>query len=86
RIGVMVPAPAQVEPYKASGEMLAAFASPYGEPRWREAVDELADADAIVMHCMGYTRAMGENVAALSGKPTYVSRSLVAAAVAERVS
>jgi protein AroM len=65
--------------------MTAAYASPYGAPRWREAVRELADAEVIVMHCMGYTRAMGEEVAALSGKPTYVSRTLVAAAVAERL-
>jgi len=86
RIGVMVPAAAQIGTYhKADGSMIAAHASPYGAPRWREAVDELAGADVIVMHCMGYTRAMGEEVAALSGKPTYVSRSLVAAAVAERV-
>ena len=78
----MVPGAAQIATYsKADGSMIAAHASPYGTPRWREAVDELAEADVIVMHCMGYTRAMGEQVAALSGKPTYVSRSLVAAAV-----
>jgi len=87
RIGVMVPGAAQIANYsKADGSMIAAHASPYGVPRWREAVEELADADVIVMHCMGYTRAMGEQVAALAGKPTYVSRSLVAAAVAERLS
>ena len=86
RIGVMVPGAAQVAGYsKADGSMFAAHASPYGAPRWREAVDELAEVDAIVMHCMGYTRAMGDHVAALSGKPTDVSRSLVAAAVRERV-
>jgi hypothetical protein len=32
---------------------------------------------------MGYDRAMCEQVTALSGKPTLLSRSLVAAAVAE---
>jgi protein AroM len=86
RIGVLVPAAAQIGTYcKADGSMIAAHASPYGAPRWREAVDELAQADVIVMHCMGYTRAMGEEVAALAGKPTYVSRSLVAAAVRDRI-
>lgn len=86
RIGVMVPGAAQIGTYqKADGSMIAAHASPYGAPRWREAVGELAEADAIVMHCMGYTRAMGDEVAVLSGKPTYVSRSLVAAAVADRI-
>jgi len=86
RIGVMVPGAAQIATYsRPDGSMIAAHASPYGAPRWREAVSELADSDVIVMHCMGYTRAMGEQVAALSGKPTYVSRSLVAAAVAERI-
>lgn len=86
RIGMMVPAAAQIAWYhKADGSMIAAHATPYGAPRWREAVEELAAADAIVMHCMGYTRAMGEEVAALSGKPTYVSRSLVAAAVRDRI-
>jgi protein AroM len=85
RIGVMVPGAAQVRHYHdaASGKMIAAHASPYGRPRWREAVEELADADVIVMHCMGYDRAMREQVAALSGKPTLLSRSLVASAVAE---
>jgi protein AroM len=85
RIGVMVPGAAQVRHYhdKASGKTIAAYASPYGRPRWREAVDELFDADVIVMHCMGYDRAMREHVAALSGKPTLLSRSLVASAVAE---
>ncbi len=86
RIGVMVPGAAQIATYsKADGSMISAHASPYGAPRWREAVEELAQADVIVMHCMGYTRAMGEQVAALSGKPTYVSRSLVAAAVRDRI-
>jgi protein AroM len=85
RIGVMVPGAAQVRHYHdaASGKMIAAHASPYGRPRWREAVAELSDADVIVMHCMGYDRAMREQVAALSGKPTLLSRSLVASAVAE---
>jgi protein AroM len=85
RIGVMVPGAAQVRHYqdKASGKTIAAYASPYGRPRWREAVDELFDADVIVMHCMGYDRAMREHVAGLSGKPTLLSRSLVASAVAE---
>ena len=85
RIGVMVPGAAQVATYRdpASGRMIAAHASPYGQPRWREAVDELRDADVIVMHCMGYDRTMREQVAALSGKPTLLSRSLVASAVAE---
>jgi protein AroM len=84
RIGVMVPGAAQVGNYHnpASG-MIAAHASPYGQPRWRQAVDELGESDVIVMHCMGYDRAMCEQVAALSGKPTLLSRSLVASAVAE---
>jgi protein AroM len=84
RIGVMVPGAAQIATYQnpAIG-MVAAHASPYGQPRWREAVDELADADVIVMHCMGYDRAMREQVTALSGKPTVLSRSLVASAVSE---
>ncbi|MGH6921514.1 MAG: AroM family protein [Geminicoccaceae bacterium] len=85
RIGVMVPGAAQVRHYHdaASGKVIAAHASPYGRPRWREAVRELADADVIVMHCMGYDRATREHVAGLSGKPTLLSRSLVASAVAE---
>jgi protein AroM len=89
RIGVMVPGAAQVRNYhgarSGSGSMIAAYASPYGEPRWQRAVDEMGEADVIVMHCMGYDRAMREQVAALAGKPVLLSRSLVAAAVREAV-
>lgn len=87
RIGVLVPAAAQVDKYRGGriglATTVAAHASPYLAPRWREAVGELSTADLIVMHCMGYDRAMRLRVAELSGKPVLLARSLVAMAVAQ---
>ncbi len=66
--------------------MLASHASPYTPGRLSLAAGELADADLIVMHCMGYDEAMRATVAEISGRPVLLARRMVAAAVQQRVS
>ena len=82
-VGVMLPNARQVGAYERSSNgqapTVATHASPYGDSRFPDAVNELKDADLIVMHCMGYDAAMKAEVARLSGKPVLLSRGLVAA-------
>lgn len=89
KIGVMVPLQRQVAEihYRPRGgqEMLTSHASPYTPGRLGEAAGELAEADLIVMHCMGYDEAMRETVAEVSGRPVLLARRMVAAAVQQLV-
>ena len=82
RIGVLVPDKSQAQHWSGAtaggAPCIASFASPYTDMRFREAADEVADAEFIVMHCMGYNRAMRREVAEHSGKPVLLSRSVVA--------
>ena len=85
RVGVLVPNESQTEHWRkatiAGAPCISSFASPYTDRRFREAVEEVADAEFIVMHCMGYDRAMRREVAERSGKPVLLSRSVVAGAL-----
>ena len=85
RVGVMVPGEAQVE---GSRRQMGAYgltatvvkASPYADAEEvREAAETLraTDVKAIVMHCIGYTARMKEDVRRISGKPVLLARSLV---------
>ena len=84
-IGVMVPGEAQVEDSrrKMAGYGLVATvvkASPYtGSDEVRLAAEQLrpSDVKAIVMHCIGYTARMKEEVRRISDKPVLLARSLV---------
>jgi protein AroM len=86
-IGLMVPLEAQmVEFHFRPGPdqtLKASYASPYAPSRLEQAARELSDTDLIVMHCMGYTEAMRNTVAAVSGRPVLLARRLVAATVAQ---
>jgi protein AroM len=64
---------------------MATHASPYISGRLEKAAKELRGTDIIVMHCMGYSEAMRETVAKVSGRPVLLARRLVAAAVAQLV-
>ena len=79
KLGVLVPLAEQM----ASVEAITSHASPYDGDRFVEAAQELADADLIVMHCMGYSDAMRDKMAELTGKPVLLARRMVAAAVAQ---
>ena len=79
KLGVLVPLAEQM----ASVDAITSYASPYDGDRFRQAAGELAQADLIVMHCMGYSDAMREKMAELTGKPVLLARRMVATAVAQ---
>jgi protein AroM len=86
RIGIMLPNAAQIAEFHGIPGLAtkAAGASPYLEDHeagLREAAGALADTDMIVMHCIGYTAAMGRIVKHASGRPVLVSRQVVAHAI-----
>jgi len=83
RLGVLVPDPAQRAEFHGipGKETIAAHASPYGDRRFAAAAGELGDADAVVMHCMGYDAAMRNELKTRLDCPVILSRRLVAAAV-----
>jgi protein AroM len=85
-VGVMVPGTAQVEASRRKmGEYgvqaVVVKASPYAhaDDEVRQAAVRLRDSDvkAIVMHCIGYTMKMKEEVRRISGRPVLLARSLV---------
>ena len=84
-LGVMVPLAKQIDefhcPRRANQRIMMTHASPYTPGRLEVAARELKQVDVIVMHCMGYTEAMRQAVANVSGKPVLLARRLVAAAV-----
>ncbi len=89
QIGVLVPNESQVSHWNGSAiagvPCVASHASPYTDRRFREASRDVADSDLIVMHCMGYDRAMRAEVAGHTGKPVILSRSVVAGALRQLV-
>jgi protein AroM len=85
RVGVMVPAAAQVE---GSRRQMASYgltatvevASPYaGGDEVGRAAGRLSgtDVSVVVMHCIGYTAAMKAEVRRIGGKPVILARSIV---------
>jgi len=85
RLGVLLPLAEQADTFHLrpgpGQEIRFSHASPYAEGRFEEAARELADADLIVMHCMGYSEAQRGVVAGVSGKPVLLARRLVATAL-----
>lgn len=94
-IGVMCPLPQQEGMTRRKWAPLGrpvhvAPASPYAGSAFTdlvEAAETLAmrEASAIVMDCMGYTKAMRDAVADASGLPVFLARSVVARLAAEVV-
>jgi protein AroM len=88
-IGVMVPLRQQIAELHvrpgAGQTMKVSDASPYAAGRLEQAAAAVADADVIVMHCMGYTDAMRRTVAGITGRPVLLARRLVAAALGQLV-
>ena len=79
QVGVLVPLAHQIPP----SATIASHASPYEGDRWADAARELAPADLIVMHCMGYSEAMRQKMATLTGTPVLLARRLLGAAGAQ---
>jgi protein AroM len=89
RLGVMVPLARQVGEFHVHGNekrdvMLTHF-SPYAGDRLERAIEELADRDMIVMHCMGYDEAMRARVAARTTRSVVLARRVVAGAIAQLI-
>jgi protein AroM len=82
KLGVIVPLEQQVAGFRfeadIGAEVRVTHASPYVGDRFASAGRELADCDLIVMHCMGYTRAMRDKVVAASGVRTLLAPGLLA--------
>ena len=88
KIGVMVPLAEQTEEPKQHADYESAattYASPYSGDRLREAGQELADMDLIVMHCMGYTNAMRNTVMEASGRPVVLARNVIASGISQLI-
>jgi len=84
KIGVMVPLAEQAEEPKQHADYKSAavtYASPYSGDRLREAGQQLANMDLIVMHCMGYTNAMRQTVMEASGRPVVLARNVIASGI-----
>jgi protein AroM len=94
RLGVLVPAPVQVEAVRAdwlavtggpADTVLVLAASPYGPPGpLRQAAARLADwrPDLVVLDCLGFDGAMQQIVAQATGAPVILPRTALAGAVA----
>lgn len=86
-LGVLVPHEAQAREAERRGwplgemRVVASHSTPYRDSRFAEAARELADADLIVMHCMGYDEAMLARVRAATRAPVLLARRLVAGAL-----
>ncbi len=86
RVGILVPLEEQTRwagDHMTGTPVTVSHASPYRPDRLETAAHELAGADLIVMHCMGYTEAMRATVAAVTGRPVLLARRAVAAAIAQ---
>lgn len=86
RVGVLLPLSEQKEEFHLrpgpNQELLFSHASPYEGARFEEAARELAGADLVVMHCMGYTEEQRNAVARTTRRPVLLARRLVATALA----
>ena len=92
-IGAVVPLTSQLDTFHLDADIacdvLLAHASPYAEDRaetereLRNAGRQLAGADFIVMHCMGYRAWMRQIVAQAAQRPVLLSNQLVAQTLAQ---
>jgi protein AroM len=89
RVGIVLPLAEQAADLsfgtRGGQETVVTYASPYEGDRLAQAGRELAHADVVVMHCIGYTEAHRDAVAVAAGRPVLLARRLVAAALAQVV-
>ncbi len=86
RLGVLLPDARQFDEFHAipGPTMKFCAASPYTQDslaRLQAAGDELADTGMIVMHCMGYSEPMRQEVRRRAGRPVLLARRLVGQAI-----
>lgn len=89
RLGVIVPLERQVAEFTRrhvfTGEPTVVSASPYSDTDMAAGAAGVADCDLIVMHCMGYTAAMLEEVSSNVQAPVLLSRRVVAGVVRQMI-
>ncbi len=89
RLGVIVPLERQVEEFSRrhvfAGAPKVVSASPYSGGGMAAGAKGVADCDLVVMHCMGYTAAMLEEVRAGTSAPVLLSRRVVAGVVRQMI-
>ncbi len=86
QLGVLLPDPRQADDFEgiAGVATKAAHGSPYIAdplPDLYRAGESLRDTDMIVMHCIGYTEAMRQEVQRAARRPVLLSRRIVAHAI-----
>ena len=84
-LGILVPHREQIAEFHkiaaADHRLRFSHASPYGDQRFAEAGRELSQSGIIVMHCMGYSEDMRQQVAKASGRPVLLARQIVGTAL-----
>lgn len=89
RLGVIVPLERQVKDFGDrhvfSGEPKFVAASPYGSENLHERATQLRGCDLVVMHCMGYSAAMLDEVRRAVDAPVLLSRRVVAGVVRQMI-
>jgi len=91
RLGIMLPDAKQAEEFHDVPGVDAKFcaASPYAadsESQMRAAGERLADTGLIVMHCMGYSEPMRQEVRRRAGRPVLLARRIVGQAIDSMIS
>lgn len=88
-LGVMVPLERQVAEFARrhvfSGEPTVVSASPYSDRDMAAGAAGVADCGLVVMHCMGYTGAMLDEVRLKIDAPVLLSRRVVAGVVRQMI-
>lgn len=89
KLGVMVPLERQVAEFSRrhviAGEPKVVSASPYSGDGMAAGAKAVSDCDLVVMHCMGYTAAMLEEVRTATNAPVLLSRRVVAGVVRQMI-
>jgi len=85
RLGVLLPLERQIDEFPKRhifpGKPTLAAASPYAGDDFTERSRALQGCDLVIMHCMGYSEAMREQVREVVGAPVLLSRRIVSDAV-----
>lgn len=92
KLGIVVPNPAQIDLTKRKWggvalDLVVISVSPYSETvdSLAKAAEELRDRDLIVLDCVGFSTQAKKAVAAASGKPVIIPRTLMARVLRELV-
>jgi len=89
KLGVILPLERQVREFAQrhvfAGDPVVVSASPYSGGGMAAGAKGVAGCDLVVMHCMGYTAAMLEDVRSVVDAPVLLSRRVVAGVVRQMI-